>query len=101
MPWDKVKTKVDSFDLKVDYDRTQLRRNDTVTCRISANNTSPMQLEMVMIDVGIPPGFRVEQTALEEYEKKGVIENYTIMSRQLLIYLKSMPAGQQPAFPSP
>jgi uncharacterized protein YfaS (alpha-2-macroglobulin family) len=95
MPWDKVKTKVDSFDLKVDYDRTQLRRNDTVTCRISANNTSPMQLEMVMIDVGIPPGFRVEQTALEEYEKKGVIENYTIMSRQLLIYLKSMPAGQQ------
>ena len=98
MPWDKVKTKVDSFDLKVDYDRTQLRRNDTVTCRISANNTSPMQLEMVMIDVGIPPGFRVEQTALEEYEKKGVIENYTIMSRQLLIYLKSMPAGQQEAF---
>ena len=43
-----------------------------------------------MIDVGIPPGFRVETPALDDYVKQHTIVKYTVMSRQLLIYLEYM-----------
>ena len=83
------------FDIDVEYDRTQLRRNDRVTCQVTAKNNTPQRAEMVMIDVGVPPGFRVERPDLDAYVNKGVIEKFTIMSRQLLIYIESMDAGEE------
>ncbi|MBZ0255949.1 hypothetical protein K8I31_07800, partial [bacterium] len=82
------------FDIDVEYDRTELRRNDRVTCQVTAKNNSPQRADMVMIDVGVPPGFRVERPDLDAYVDKGVIEKFTIMSRQLLIYIESMDAGE-------
>ncbi|MEW6238167.1 MAG: alpha-2-macroglobulin family protein [Candidatus Omnitrophota bacterium] len=90
VPWDKSLKVKPAFDIKVEYDRSQLRRNDAVTCNVIARNTLPQQAEMVMIDVGIPPGFRVEKSALDDYQDDQVISKYTLMSRQLLIYLESM-----------
>ncbi|MBD3266205.1 hypothetical protein GF373_06000, partial [bacterium] len=96
VPWDKRKLERKSpFAIDVKYDRTNLRRNDTVTCHMTAKNTSGMRAEMVMIDLGIPPGFRVEQPALDDYQKDNVIEKYTIMSRQLLIYLEYLEGNQE------
>lgn len=83
-----------AFDIDVEYDRTELRRNDRVTCQVTAKNNSPQRADMVMIDVGVPPGFRVERPDLDAYVNKGVIEKFTIMSRQLLIYIESMDAGK-------
>ncbi len=83
------------FDIDVEYDRTQLRRNDRVTCQVTANNNRMERADMVMIDVGVPPGFRVERPDLDAYVEKGVIEKFTIMSRQLLIYIESMDAGEE------
>ncbi len=94
VPWDKSKTQAQAFDIAVNYDRSELRRNDTVTCQVTAKNTRPFQAEMVMIDVGIPPGFRVEKSALDDYLEDQIISKFTIMSRQLLIYLESMEGGQ-------
>ncbi len=89
-PWSEAKAAAAPFDIKVDYDRKELRRNDTVTCRIHAKNQRPERVEMVMIDVGIPPGFRVERPALDEYVDQKTIARYTLTARQLLIYLESM-----------
>jgi uncharacterized protein YfaS (alpha-2-macroglobulin family) len=94
-PWNAHIPRVAPFEIKVEYDRANLRRNDTVTCQVTAKNTTPNRAEMVMIDVGVPPGFRVEQPALDDYVKKGVIEKFTIMSRQVLIYLESMDGNQE------
>ncbi|MFB3787446.1 MAG: MG2 domain-containing protein [bacterium] len=92
-PWGEVKTAAAPFDIQVDYDRKELRRNDTVTCRIHAKNQRPERVEMVMIDVGIPPGFRVERPTLDEYVDQKTIARYTLTARQLLIYLESMEGG--------
>jgi hypothetical protein len=94
VPWKPAKEKKD-FDISVEYDRTELKRNDTVQCRIKGKNLRTQRAEMVMIDVGIPPGFRVERADLDDAVKKGTIAKYTIMSRQLLIYLTAMDAGQE------
>jgi hypothetical protein len=50
---------------------------------------------MVMIDVGVPPGFRVEPSALDDYVKDNTIAKYTIMSRQLLIYLEHLEGNKE------
>jgi uncharacterized protein YfaS (alpha-2-macroglobulin family) len=94
-PWNAHIPRIVPFEIKVEYDRANLRRNDTVTCQVTAKNTTNYRAEMVMIDVGVPPGFRVEQPALDDYVKKGVIEKCTIMSRQVLIYLESMDGKQE------
>ncbi len=97
VPW-KERKRADvpeGFDISVEYDRSELRRNDTVTCQVKAKNVRRQRVEMVMIDLGIPPGFRVERPALDDYVDKGVIAKYTIMSRQLLIYIESMDGGQE------
>ncbi len=94
MPWQEHEAK-DSFDIKVEYDRSELRRNDTVTAQIIANNKLPFPAEMVMIDIGIPPGFQVQTPDLDEYVENRTIEKYTVMSRQLLIYIKTMDGKQE------
>jgi hypothetical protein len=95
VPWKVQKEEKKDFDITVVYDQTELKRNDTVQCRIQAKNVRPQRAEMVMIDVGIPPGFRVERSALDDTVKKGTIAKFTIMSRQLLIYLTFMDGGQE------
>lgn len=95
IPW-KTEPKAASqpFDIQVQYDRSELRRNDTVTCQIQAANQKPYRVEMVMIDIGIPPGFRVEQPTLDEYVNNKTIAKYSLTPRQMLIYLQSMEGGQ-------
>ena len=96
LPWKKDQRKRvvgQPFDIKVEYDRSELRRNDTVTCKITGANQRPYRVEMVMIDIGIPPGFRVEKPALDEYVEDGAFAKYTLTPRQLLIYIESMDGG--------
>ncbi|RJP19071.1 MAG: hypothetical protein C4527_28085 [Candidatus Omnitrophota bacterium] len=96
-PWKEGKRKdtPGGFDINVEYDRSELRCNDTVICQVKAKNVRRQRVEMVMIDVGIPPGFRADQPALDDYVTKGKIAKFTIMSRQLLIYIESMEGGQE------
>ncbi len=95
VPWKtEPKTASQPFDIQVQYDRSELRRNDTVTCQIQAANQKPYRVEMVMIDIGIPPGFRVEQPTLDEYVNDKTIAKYSLTPRQMLIYLQSMEGGQ-------
>lgn len=90
VPWQLTGPLPDDFSIDVEYDRTELSVNDMVTCNVTAGNNRSQRAEMVMIDVGIPPGFRVEQSVLDDYVAADVIEKYTVMNRQLLIYLESL-----------
>ncbi len=93
-PWREGKEQDPPFAIDVQYDRAELRRNDTVTCLVKAKNARPARAEMVMIDIGVPPGFRVEKPTLDEYVDEGTIAKYTLMTRQLLIYIESMDGGE-------
>ena len=94
-PWPEQPSGESPFEISVEYDRSTLQTNDWVTCKVSAQNQRNARTEMVMIDVGIPPGFRVEAAELDDYVEEGRIAKYTIMSRQLLIYLESMQAHER------
>jgi hypothetical protein len=57
-PWQAVgEAPEDSpFRLKVEYDRTKARRNDLLTATVTAVNRKSDRADMVMIELGLPPG---------------------------------------------
>ncbi|MEW6283410.1 MAG: hypothetical protein AB1758_32675, partial [Candidatus Eremiobacterota bacterium] len=79
------------FRLRVDYDRTRLAAGDlvTATVRLASSASSPM----VMLDVGIPPGFSLLTTDLDRLRSQGRLERYELTPRQVLVYLRELPAG--------
>lgn len=75
-----------SFAIDVDYDRTKLSINDIVSVDVSIRLNRQGTAQMVMVDLGIPPGFEVQTPTLDELVGKK-IQKYTITPRQLIIYL--------------
>lgn len=74
------------FVIDVDYDRTTLSINDMVNVDVMIKLSQPGKAQMVMVDLGIPPGFEVQTPTLDELVGKK-IQKYTITPRQLIIYL--------------
>lgn len=87
IPWkDLPRPTQPPFIIDVRYDRTELTVNDLVDVDVSVKLTRPGTAQMVMIDLGIPPGFEVQTPTLDELVGKK-IQKYTVTPRQLIIYL--------------
>lgn len=84
-----------SVDLSVTYDRTQLRQNETVTANVRVRSNSNELLEMLIVDVGLAPGFVPEQESLAALISAGRIERYEVTPRQLILYLRELQPEQE------
>jgi uncharacterized protein YfaS (alpha-2-macroglobulin family) len=80
--------------LDVDYDRTELAVNETVTCTVTAKLNAGKAAKMVMLDVGIPPGFTVETDGLVSLLESGALQRFSQTPRQVLIYLDELLPGK-------
>ncbi len=87
IPWNQLpRPQQPPFTIDVDYDRTKLSINDIVNVDVEIQLKRPGTAQMVMIDLGIPPGFEVQTPTLDELVDKK-IQKYSITPRQLIIYL--------------
>jgi len=99
MPWaigEKPKTEPLSID--VDYDKQKLEKNDLITCNVTVVNKRPAQANMLIVDLGIPPGFEVQSEALSELVSKGTIEKFSITNRQIILYFDKLEPNQEVEF---
>lgn len=94
LPWGERPVEREPFTISVDYDRSKLATEDLVKATIGITNNQPSPARMVMLDVGIPPGFKVISTDLDDLVEKKKIVKYSITSRQVIIYLESLGAGE-------
>lgn len=76
------------IDIEVDYDKTQLKVNDIVIANVSAKYNGEGFVNNAMLDLGIPPGFSVDSSDLEQAVKDGKIKKYDMTGRQIIIYLQ-------------
>jgi len=83
------------MDIAVSYDKTQLQVNDTVTATALVRNLTQGQLDMVLVDLGIPPGFTVLPDKLVHMVEAGTIMKFELAGQQLSIYLDKMTPGQE------
>lgn len=85
------------FVIDVEYDRTTLSVNDMVNIDVKIKLNQPGTAQMVMVDLGIPPGFSVQTPTLDELVGKK-IQKYTITPRQLIIYLDEVSSAKPVEF---
>src|SRR6185369_13783562 len=85
VPWgsDDLVRGIDGLDLKVTYDRTEVKVGETVTCTVKVDADA----FALMAEVAIPPGCTVDSSVLEELQRSRVIDKYTQTGRTLIFYL--------------
>jgi uncharacterized protein YfaS (alpha-2-macroglobulin family) len=96
MPWSLVKpAATQQLTIDVSYDRTRLATDDIVTASVRVVNNEPLDANMVVMDLGLPPGFTVLSEDLDKLVERGAIKKYTIAARQIIVYLDKL-ASRKP-----
>jgi len=98
-PWDRVgKPGPGLMSINVSYDKTQLAKDDLVTAKVSIKQNIPGKSGMVVVDLGIPPGFMVEPGDLEELVGSKVIQKFNLTGRQIIVYLDEVDSARPLSF---
>ncbi len=81
-----------------EYDKTSLTKDDIIACQVTASNNTKANLQMIIVDLGIPPGFDIIETDLSDLVAKKVFQKYHLMPRQIIIYFDNIPALKEIKF---
>jgi uncharacterized protein YfaS (alpha-2-macroglobulin family) len=98
VPWD-AKPAVEPLNIGVAYDRTQLAQDDIATATATVRNNLGKAANMVMVDLGIPPGFDLLSEDLQAYQEKsagqksGRLEKFNLTATQAILYFDSIAPG--------
>lgn len=80
--------------IEVKYDRTQLAADDIINVTAKVTNNRPGKAKMVIVDLGLPPGFTLLPDKLNALVEDKVIEKYSTTGRQIIVYLREVSHGQ-------
>lgn len=92
-PWETVEAErtggSSPLGMTVEYDRTNLTVDDTVSVRTTIRNDGG-RIGMALVDLGVPPGFTVEESSLDELVREGVISRYEVAGQQVVVYVEDL-----------
>jgi uncharacterized protein YfaS (alpha-2-macroglobulin family) len=92
VPWDE-KSAREALSIDVTYDRTRLAQDDIATATATVKNNLDKTANMVMVDLGIPPGFDLLSEDLQAYqEKDGHLQKFSLTATQAILYFDSIGA---------
>ncbi len=83
-----------AFDLSVSYDRTKLSTNDLLHAKATLKYNGTLPTYMVMLDLGIAPGFTVDPGDFAEMVNKNKVKKFEITARQVILYLGDVRPGE-------
>ncbi len=98
VPWDE-KPVGEPLSIDVTYDRTRLAQDDIATATATVRNNLDKPANMVMVDLGIPPGFDLLSEDLQAYQEKsasrkgGRLEKFSLTATQAILYFDSIAPG--------
>jgi len=98
LPWDQ-KPVSEPLSIDVTYDRTHLAQDDIATATATVKNNLDKSANMVMVDLGIPPGFDLLSEDLQAFveqsagKKSGRLEKFTQTATQAILYFDSFAPG--------
>jgi hypothetical protein len=101
-PWEE-KPAAEALSIRVDYDRTRLAQNDVATATATIRNNLNKTANMVMVDLGIPPGFDLLSEDLQSFQEKtagaksGRLEKFSLTATQAILYFNALAANQTAA----
>ena len=95
VPWGE-KAANEPLSIDVAYDRTRLAHDDIATATATVRNNTAKPANMVMVDLGIPPGFDLLSEDLQAYQEKsagqksGKLEKFNLTATQAILYFDSI-----------
>jgi alpha-2-macroglobulin-like protein len=93
VPWARVPAgKAEEIKIDVRYGKLQVAKGGTVD--VAASVKASRGIKMAMVDLGVPPGFRVDTDGLDSLKSKGIIDRYELTHRQIIIYLRDLRPGK-------
>lgn len=76
--------------IEVTYDKTHLNVDDIVGVTAKVQNVSFMPAPMVIVDLGLPPGFDLLTDELEKAVKEQVIAKFETTAKQIIVYIENI-----------
>ncbi|HEY1339666.1 MAG TPA: MG2 domain-containing protein [Bryobacteraceae bacterium] len=104
LPWAE-KPQREALSIDVAYDRTRLAQDDIAKAVATVRNNLAKSANMVMVDLGIPPGFDLLAEDLQTYQeqsagrKSGRLEKFSLTATQAILYFDSLAAGDTATIP--
>jgi hypothetical protein len=101
VPWE-AKPAQEPLSIDVAYDRTTLAENDIVTATATVRNNLRQTANMVMVDLGIPPGFDLLSEDLQDFQEKtagqsaGSLEKFNLTATQAILYFNALAPSSRP-----
>ncbi|HTQ55774.1 MAG TPA: MG2 domain-containing protein [Bryobacteraceae bacterium] len=98
IPWGE-KPAGEPLSIDVAYDRTHLAQDDIATATATIKNNLGKTANMVMVDLGIPPGFDLLAEDLQAYQeqsakqKSGRMEKFSLTAVQAILYFDGIGGG--------
>jgi hypothetical protein len=95
LPWNE-KPAHEALSINVSYDRTHLAQDDIATATATVTNNLPKYANMVMVDLGIPPGFDPLSEDLQTYVEKSAslksarLEKFSLTATQAILYFNAI-----------
>jgi alpha-2-macroglobulin-like protein len=99
VPWT-AKISDEPLSIEVSYDRTRLSQGDLASATATVKNHLSKTAKMVMVDLGIPPGFELLTEDFDDYRNKsagrksGRLEKFNVTTTQAILYFDSIGAGE-------
>lgn len=99
VPW-RAERDEGALSIDVGYDRTHLVENDIANATATVRNNLKNQANMVMVDLGIPPGFELLTEDLQAFQEKsagaasGRLEKFSLTATQAILYFNALGPGQ-------
>jgi hypothetical protein len=75
--------------IDVSYDKTELTTRDTIRCNVRIANNRSAKAKMVVIDLGVPPGFSILTEDLDPLVGSK-FQKYQLAGRQAIFYLDEL-----------
>jgi alpha-2-macroglobulin-like protein len=102
-PWEE-KPVTEPLSIDVSYDRTRLAQNDIATEKVTVHNNLKKTANMIMVDLGIPPGFDLLSEDLQTLQEKppatasGRLEKFSLTATQAILYFDGLSPKQSITF---
>ena len=97
-PWTKTEPAEPAINVKVEYDRTKLSTKDMLKAKATLKYNGKLPTYMVMLDLGIAPGFNVDPGDFAEMVGKNKIKKFEITARQVILYIGDVRPGEELTF---
>jgi len=98
------KAAAEALSIDVMYDRAKLAQNDIATAKVTVRNDLAKTANMIMVDLGIPPGFDLLSEDLQALQEKsaggkvGGLEKFSLTATQAILYFNALAPSQTVTF---